>query len=67
MSNKYRFAEIKMQIKDLLEEAFELVPENARDRSASYWHEHNTHIKVKVNDRLIDLDLIKALVEMENK
>tara|TARA_B100000900_G_C20160658_1_gene545793 strand:- start:130 stop:585 length:456 start_codon:yes stop_codon:yes gene_type:complete len=26
-----------------------------------------THIKVKVNDRLIDLDLIKALVEMENK
>ena len=38
MSNdKYRFEEIKEQIKELLEEAISLVPSPERDRAESYW------------------------------
>ena len=40
MSDKYRFEEIKEQIKELLEEAIELVPDHARDRADSYWYAH---------------------------
>ena len=40
MSDKYRFEEIKEQIKELLEEAFDLVPDHARDRAESYWYAH---------------------------
>jgi len=38
MSDKYLFEEIKMQIKELLEEAFDLVPTHARARAESYWY-----------------------------
>ena len=38
MSNdKYRFEEIKEQIKELLEEAISLVPDAERNRAESYW------------------------------
>ena len=38
MSNdKYRFEEIKEQIKELLEEAISLVPSGERARAESYW------------------------------
>ena len=47
MSDKYRFEEIKMQIKELLEEAFELVPEHAKSRSESYWY---SQIAVALDD-----------------
>ncbi len=41
MSNdKYRFEEIKEQIKELLEEAIDLVPDHARSRAESYWYSH---------------------------
>jgi hypothetical protein len=40
MSNKYRFEEIKEQIKELLDEAFDLVPDHARARAESYWYAH---------------------------
>ena len=40
MSDKYRFEEIIGEIKELLEEAFDLVPEHARDRAESYWFAH---------------------------
>ena len=37
--NKYRFEEIIGEIKELLEEAFDLVPEgSARARAKSYWY-----------------------------
>jgi len=39
-NNKYRFEEIKEQIKELLDEAFDLVPDHARARAESYWHAH---------------------------
>ena len=42
MSDKYRFEEIKTQIKELLEEAFELVPEHARAQAESYWYSQIT-------------------------
>ena len=39
MSDKYRFEEIIGEIKELLEEAFNLVPEgSARARAKSYWY-----------------------------
>lgn len=38
MSDKYRFEEIKVQIKGLLEEALYLVPDHARARAESYWY-----------------------------
>ena len=47
MSNKYRFEEIKMQIKELLEEAFELVPEHVRAQAESYWY---SQIAVALDD-----------------
>ena len=40
MSDKYRFEEIKEQIKELLDEAFDLVPDYARSRAESYWYSH---------------------------
>lgn len=40
MSDKYRFAEIIGEIKELLEEAIDLVPEHAKDRAESYWFAH---------------------------
>tara|TARA_S200000501_G_scaffold321758_1_gene317352 strand:- start:297 stop:524 length:228 start_codon:yes stop_codon:yes gene_type:complete len=40
MSDKYRFEEIKEQIKELLEEAIDLVPDHARARAESYWYPH---------------------------
>ena len=40
MSDKYRFEEIKEQIKELLDEAFDLVPDHARARAESYWYAH---------------------------
>ena len=47
MPDKYRFEEIKMQIKELLEEAFELVPEHARASAESYWY---SQIAVALDD-----------------
>ena len=39
MSDKYRFEEIIGEIKELLEEALDLVPEgSARARAKSYWY-----------------------------
>ena len=39
MSNKLRFEEIKDQIKELLNEALDLVPEGfSRSRAQSYWY-----------------------------
>ena len=39
MSDKYRFEEIIGEIKELLEEALDLVPEGmARSRAESYWY-----------------------------
>lgn len=41
MSNKYRFEEIIGEIKELLEEAIDLVPDgSALERAKSYWHAH---------------------------
>ena len=41
MSGKYRFEEIIGEIKELLEEAIDLVPEgSARDRAKLYWYAH---------------------------
>ena len=41
MSDKYRFEEIIGEIKELLEEAIDLVPEgSARDRAKLYWYAH---------------------------
>lgn len=40
MSNKYRLEEIKVQIKELLEEAIDLVPDHARSRAEAYWYAH---------------------------
>jgi len=41
MSDKHRFEEIKEQIKELLDEAFDLVPEGmTRERAESYWYAH---------------------------
>ena len=41
MSDKYRFEEIIGEIKELLEEAIELVPEGiTRSRAESYWYAH---------------------------
>ena len=41
MSDKYRFEEIIVEIKELLEEAIDLVPEgSALERAKSYWHAH---------------------------
>ena len=42
MSDKHRFEEIIGEIKELLEEAFDLVPEHARARAESYWHSQIT-------------------------
>lgn len=39
-SDKYRFEEIKDQIKELLEEAISLVPSAESDRAESYWYAH---------------------------
>jgi len=39
-NNKYRFEEIKEQIKELLEEAIDLVPDHARARANAYWYAH---------------------------
>jgi hypothetical protein len=36
--NKERFDEIRSQISDLLEEAFDLVPPANSDRAESYWY-----------------------------
>ena len=40
MSDKYRFEEIICEIKELLEEAIDLVPDHARARAESYWYAH---------------------------
>lgn len=41
MSDKYRFKEIIGEIKELLEEAIDLVPEgSARERAKLYWYAH---------------------------
>lgn len=41
MSNKLRFEEIKDQIKELLNEALDLVPEGgAKARAKAYWYPH---------------------------
>ena len=40
MSDKYRFEEIIGEIKELLEEARDLVPDYARARAESYWYAH---------------------------
>ena len=40
MSDKYRFEEIIGEIKELLEEAFDLVPDHERPRAESYWYSH---------------------------
>lgn len=41
MSNKLRFEEIKEQIKELLDEALDLVPEGgAKARAKAYWYPH---------------------------
>ena len=41
MSDKQRFEEIIDEIKELLEEAIDLVPEGvARSRAESYWYAH---------------------------
>ena len=41
MSDKYRFEEIIGEIKELLEEALDLVPEGyVRSRAESYWYAH---------------------------
>ena len=41
MSDKYRFEEIIGEIKELLEEALDLVPEGCvRSRAESYWYAH---------------------------
>ena len=42
MSDKHRFEEIIGEIKELLEEAFDLVPEHARARAESYWYSQIT-------------------------
>lgn len=39
-NNKYRFEEIICEIKELLEEAIDLVPDHARARANAYWHAH---------------------------
>lgn len=38
--NRYRFEEIIGQIRELLEEAIDLVPESNRARAESYWYPH---------------------------
>jgi len=38
MSDKYRFEEIIREIKELLEEAIDLVPDHARARAKAYWY-----------------------------
>ena len=41
MSDKYRFEEIIDEIKELLEEALDLVPEGyVRSRAETYWYAH---------------------------
>lgn len=41
MSNKLRFEEIKDQIKELLDEAIDLVPEGGvKERARAYWYPH---------------------------
>jgi len=40
MSDKHRFEEIIGEIKELLEEAIDLVPDHARARAESYWYAH---------------------------
>lgn len=47
MSDKHRFEEIIGEIKELLEEAFDLVPEHARARAESYWY---SQIAVALDD-----------------
>ena len=48
MSDKYRFEEIIGEIKELLEEALDLVPEGmARSRAESYWY---VNMIVNVNE-----------------
>jgi hypothetical protein len=39
-NNKYRFEEIICEIKELLEEAINLVPDHARSRANAYWYAH---------------------------
>ena len=41
MSNKLRFEEIKVQIKELIDEAIDLVPEGGvKECARSYWYSH---------------------------
>tara|TARA_B100001057_G_scaffold475028_1_gene541356 strand:+ start:82 stop:351 length:270 start_codon:yes stop_codon:yes gene_type:complete len=40
MSDKNRLKEIKEQIKELLEEAINLVPDHERARAKCYWYAH---------------------------
>lgn len=47
MSDKYRFEEIICEIKELLEEAIDLVPDYARARAESYWY---SHISTSLNE-----------------
>ena len=48
MSDKQRFEEIIDELKELLEEAIDLVPEGvARSRAESYWY---AHIMCAIND-----------------
>ena len=47
MSDKYRFEEIICEIKELLEEAIDLVPDHARARAESYWY---AHISTSLNE-----------------
>lgn len=47
MSDKYRFEEIICEIKELLEEAIDLVPGHARARAEAYWY---AHISTSLNE-----------------
>jgi len=47
MSNKYRFEEIIGEMKELLREAIDLVPEHARAQARSYWF---AHISMNLDD-----------------
>tara|TARA_B100000902_G_scaffold56301_1_gene63104 strand:+ start:315 stop:584 length:270 start_codon:yes stop_codon:yes gene_type:complete len=38
MSDKHRFKEIKEQIKELLKEAIDIVPDHASARAKCYWY-----------------------------
>lgn len=45
--DRYRFEEIKDQIKELLEEAIDILPEELRERAESYWY---SQISIALDD-----------------